>query len=524
MSGFQLLNRKLLFVSFIVIIVMAFLYSNTPSSEVELEEIDNVIYEVDHSFTAEATNLLKENTTTAKLESRLNKYDIKFALDEVLLSEGFDIESDITINQGGVNIPVSTFDSKTNIGYLLIDYDRLGAGLSDVKLGKAKTLKQCEIDFLKLIDRGIELFFDDEEKFLDDVFGKEGEIEEEPSYDQLQFSYFKTYQKALETGIDSNTAVIAYTDAMSKIGPRPPYRVNKSVVRNWNYYGQRSRSKSELVKVHGQETRVQLASFNTYADKREYLEIVLPELKKKLEVESLSSKDTKSLYDEWKLSAARTIEEPERFFGFTGMIDNIRIYDPTSILSKRLNEQIIEVVVERDSKEWWNRSNAIFALFNVNHDPGLFSKSSYKNLLAEILSDKDYSKWSNRYSDITSHGDKENISLRELNSLNRLAIKDGIYIAPISVLDDRMVYDMEEEKYLGSLANLRIEISESKSQPERKELQEELLELSRYRATEYSKIRKEAKAKSIVKLQADMCDYIQWAKNQEDKRRSDESV
>ena len=517
----QLLNRKSLLVSIvaIVIIAIAFLYTKTPSALIEIEEIDNVIYEVDHSFTANATNLIEANSTKEKLKSRLNKYDIKFALDEVLLSEGLSIESNIIINQGGVNIPVSTFNSKMNIGYLLIDYDRLGEGLSNVKLGKAKTLKQCEIDFLKLIDLGVELYFEDEEKFLNDVFGKEGEIEEGPTYEEKQFSYFMIYQKALETGVDTSTAVLAYTDAMTKIGPRPPIRVYDSVLRDWNFYGKRSRSKSELVVVYGQEIRAQLASFSTFGDKREYLEIILPELKKKLEVGYLSSKDKKSLYDEWKLSAAQLIEEPERFFGFTGMIDNIRIYDPTSELSGRLNEQIIEVVIETDSKEWWNRSNAIFALFNVNQDPGLFSKISYKNLLADILSENDYSKWRNRYNDITNHGDKENISLKELKSLNRLAIKNGIYIAPVSVLDDRMIYDMEEEKYLESLASLRAQISVSKSKSERKELQEGLLELSQYRATQYVKIRHEAKAKSIVKLQADMCDYIQWAKNQADKNK-----
>ncbi len=522
MNVTQLLTRMLLLVSFIAIIAIVFLFSKTPSSDIEIEEIDNVVYEVDHSFTAEATNLLKTNSTTDKLESRLNKYDIKYALDEVLLSEGFDINSDITINRAGVNIPVSTFDTKSNIGYLLIDYDRLGEGLSDEKLGKAKTIKQCEIDFLNLIDQGVELYFEDEEKFLDDIFGKADGKEQEPTYQELQDLHWRTFEESVGNGEERNSAIITYSKAMAEI--RPLYYEYKSVLDDWNFYGKNKRSKSELVKLYGAEIRTQLESFSTYGDRREYLELVLQEFKKKLEVEHLSSKESKSLYDEWKLSAAEMIEEPERLFGFIGMIDNIRIYNPTQELTKRINEQIIEIVIESDSKEWWNRSRAIFTLFNVNKDPGLFSKLSYKTLLTDILSNRNYKNWDERYDEIKELSDKENISLKELNSLNRLAIKNGLFIAPISILDDRMIYDMEEEKYLESLANLRKQIGESKRKSERIELQEELLELSQYRATQYAEIRHEAKAKSIVKLQTDMCDYIQWAKNQMDIRKSNKSA
>ena len=141
MNVSQLLNRKRLLVFTIVIIAIALLYGTSPPSEVEIEEIDNVTYSVDHSFTAEATNLLRANSTTDKLESRLNKYDIKFAIDEVFLSEGLAINSDVIINLGGVNIPVSTFDPKTNIGYLLIDYDRLGGRIIRRKVRESKNIK-----------------------------------------------------------------------------------------------------------------------------------------------------------------------------------------------------------------------------------------------------------------------------------------------------------------------------------------------------------------------------------------------
>lgn len=524
MSQSRLLNKKTILASLLLIPISMFWFGTKDVSHSVTTDIDETIYEVDHPFTTQATNLLKASSTTDKLESRLNKYDITYALDEVLLSEGLAIESDMTINHAGVNIPMTTYDPETKIGYLLIDYDRLGAGLSDKTLGKAKNIKQCKIDFLNFIDQGVELYFDNEEKFLDDVFGKVDEELDAQTYEEQQWTFFQKYQEQLKNGVDSNTAIMTYTESMTKINNLPRMYIYDSILRDWQFYGSRKRSKSDLVKSYGQEIRAQLSSFSTYGDKREYLEIVLPEYKKKLVVEYLSTKDTKSLYDEWKLSAADVIEEPDRFFAFTGMIDNIRIYDPTSELSKRLNAQIIEVVIENDSKEWWNRSRAIFDLFNVNQDPGLFSKTSYKNLLADILTEINYTKWPNRYEEIKNHGDKENISLNELNSLGRLAIKNGIYVAPISILDDLMIYDMEEDKYLAELAHLREKISQSKNKTKRKELQKELLELSQYRAAEYPKIRAKAKAKSIAKLKESMCSYIDWARYQASIWKGDENA
>lgn len=519
----QNLTRKRLLVSSIVIIAFAFLYGKITFIAVELEEFDNVTYEADHSFTAEATNLIGVNSVTEKLKSRLNKYDIKFALDEVFLSEGLNIDSDMTINQGGVNIPVSTFDFKTNIGYLLIDYDRLGDGLSSDKLGKEKTLRECEVDFLKFIDKGLELYFDDEEKFLDDVFGSENEEPELESYDEIVQKLWKIVQDSLDNGGDRARAFREYRIEADKY--QHLYTERGSLVTdNWDIYDHNFDGIKKIISVYGTEIRSQIESFSTYGNQREYLEIVLQELKKKLEVEYISSKVSKSLYDEWKLAAAQMIEEPDRYFGFIGMIDNIRLYSPTMELTKQLNKQIIKIIIESDSKKWWAHSNALFALLNENNDPGLFSKRSYKALLADIISNKEYTKWNERYGEIHELGDKENLSLKELKSLDRLAIKNGLFIAPISVLDDRMIYDMGEEKYLENLANLRAQISESKSKPERKERQEELLELSQYRATQYAEIRHEAKAKSIVKLQADMCDYIQWAKNQADRIKKEKSA
>lgn len=506
-------SRIFLVATIVLSILGVVLYFTLPKSEIPLSTFDSGEYELSHPFSIESTNLLKKPSDTDKIKSRLNKYDIAYALDEILLSEGLKNEKS-AINIYNVNIPISSYDPKSGIGYTLIDYDRFGSGLLANKLGQSRTLDQGKLDFLKMIDQGVELYFDDNEKFLNDVFGeeKEQETEEEPNYEEVRAAAWVTFQEDMDKGIDNREAFQKYNHTMSEV--QHLYVPYSSFIKEWNYFGKNIKTKNDIVSSYGKEVRIQLMSFGTYGDQRDYLEIVLPELRKKLEVDYLSSKADKNMFDEWKLSAASMIEEPDRFFGMVSMIDNIRIYSPTLELSSALNAQIFDIILESDKKVWWKHSNAIFDLFNVNENPGLYSKDSYKALLTNIMTTAKYTKWKKRYQEITAIGDDENISLDELKSLDALAVNKGIFIAPISILDDRMIYDMEEKKYLDTLASVRQQITEAKSRTDRKNLQEQLMSLSQYRSENYNQIRNRAKAKSISKLQDDMCTYIEWAKNQ----------
>ena len=510
MNQSHLLTKRNLFISLLIITSAVLLYSFQSKLEDKVSYLNSEHYEVDHPFPIEATNLLEKKLDDEEIKSRLNKHDIRYALDEVFRSEGFDIEKNTKINVDNINMPVSTYDRTNNIGYVLMDYDLLGAGLLDDKLGKVQTLENGELDFLKFIDQGVELYFEDDEKFLNDLFGNDNALDTE-SYDDIMRELWKSVQEVIDNDGDRQKAFATYRKESDKYMHLRGER-KKSITESWDIYNRKFENAKQIISNFGEEIRAQLKSFSTYDDQREYLELILREFKRKLEIEYLMSKENKSIFDEWKLSAADMIEEPERFFGFAHMVDNIRIYSPTEELSRVLNEHIFEIVVESDRKEWWKRSKAVFELFNANENPGLFSKVSYKVLLADIMSNDKYSKWHKRYHEITSLGDKENISLYELNALNKLAVKNGMYIAPVSILDDRLIYDMEEEKYLDSLAIIRTEINKSKKKEERNELHKKLLEFTAYRASHYNDIRNKAKAKSIAKLQADMCAYIQWAR------------
>jgi hypothetical protein len=512
-------SHKFLFVAIVLLIIGVVFYYNPPQVRIPSESLDYIEYEITHPFSIENTNLLKEPAEDAKRKSRLNKYDITHALDEILLSEGLKNEKS-SINRYNLNIPLSAYDMESRIGYILIDYDRLGPGLLANKLSKGLTLEQGKIEFLKMIDQGIELYFDDNEKFLDEVFGKKKKegVDQELSYEEVRTKAWFKYQEDIKSNKDNKLAYKEYRATVNEISHLiVPYN---RLIKDWDYFGAKIKPRNEILTAYGEEVRAQLMSFDTYSDQRDYLEALLPEVRKKLEIDYLSSKSEKTMFDEWKLSAADMIEESERFFGLVSMIDNIRLYSPTAELSDALNAHIFEIIAESDRKSWWKHSNAIFDLFNANKHPGLYSKNSYKNLLTDILTRSEYTTWENRYQEINDIGEYENISLEELKSLDALAIQKGIFIAPISILDDRMIYDMKEQQYLDSLDLIRKEINNSKSKEERKKLQEQLMSLSEYRSENYNEIRNKAKAKSIVRLQSDMCKYIEWAKNLPTKKDS----
>ncbi len=77
-----------------------------------------------------------------------------------------------------------------------------------------------------------------------------------------------------------------------------------------------------------------------------------------------------------------------------------------------------------------------------------------------------------------------------------------------------MIYDMEEEAYLEKLSALREKYKSSKSKKVKKDIQEKIMEHSVYRAENYGEIRKKAKEKSILRLQNDIREFINWAEVQ----------
>lgn len=507
----RITNAKLFFIGILVVLaalfVGVFYDGNAKANEDNFIFDESIEYPVTHPFPISSTNLPLDTTAQKdKLKSRIGYHDVLHSLFTVFDEEGYKMVGDTTISIGNLTIPVTGYDPIMKVGFLWLDFDRMGEGLLDEKLGQIKNQRQCEIDFLRLLDEGIEIYFDNDTTFIKDVFGEEKETVSELEKEDIRIEW-ETAMGQLRAGEtvwgDVNELFMKYQAAFGQ---------RSTIMDDWKFFGKTLNHDSETVKQYREEVIPQLKSLKTYADKKEYLEIVLRDFRKKLEVEYLSSQPAKSFLDEWKLSASNMIEEPERFFGMVGQIDQLRLYSPSSELLKALEYQVHLIDNQKNRKDWWKHSDAIIKLFSVNKIPGLFNKSNYHKLLADIMNKSKYSKWSKRYDEIHALGEEELLSLKELRILDILAHQQGIFIAPISILDDRVIYDMKEEEYQKKLSDIRSEIANTKNKAERIALNEKLLALSSDRAENYTTIRDEAKAIAKDKLAADMRSYLQWVK------------
>jgi len=497
-----------------IILLIAYLTFSQPTSSVSYSNIKYEEMDATHPFSIQATNLIESKSEQDSItKSRLNKYDVRYAIDSIFRSKDLGIVNDTCLLFGTMSLPVASYNPEKKIGYIWLDYDRLGAGLMDEKLGNTKSQKRCELEFLNELDIGLEIYFDNKNQFLDDVFGNDSIVKSEAEKQIIRQEWNLAFD-SLRNNLLTYEDIRLRNEAFN----RTNFRTEYSVLKDWNFFGKTLKRESETVRNFGKEVRSQLKGLKSYSDQKEYLEVVLQDMRKQLEVEYIASNEKKSILDDWKLSAAEVIEEPDRFFGVTKRMDQIRMHWPSQELISALNNQVVQISTSKNSKSWWKHTNALIALFDANKSPSLCSKKRYQKLLADIMNNGEYTKWEDRYHEINELSGKENISLQELKSLNGIAYKSGIYLAPISVLDDRLIYDMKEEEHLQKMDSLRIEIGKTKNKSTRKKLQEELLESSSYRATNYGDIRREAKQKSMDILIKDFNLFIEWAEEEAEKR------
>ncbi|MEM9547329.1 MAG: hypothetical protein AAGA77_15225 [Bacteroidota bacterium] len=489
---------------------MNFLWS-AQSNDFELNTLKN--YALDHPFSADRTNLLPQVKITDKsIPSRLTKYDIWALVDSLMLKRNYQFVKDTFLTIGEFSIPISSYDPKAKIGYVWMDYNRFGKGIEEDRLIPIKSQQQCENDFLKLLDDGMELLLDDEERFLQDVFGIEDE-EDEVTEDSIEV---RVSGQRVEQFIFGDAKEM--TPANIKI-PRS-FVAPRSILNSWKFFGNTLNPEDVYVQAIGEEAAYQLESMKSFQSKKEYMETLLIEFRKNLEVKSLASIKQKSILDNWKLSAAEMIKEPLRFLGFVSRIDQLGIIIRDPALYYAMESQVFQLEVCDDRKEWWKHSMAILDLFNVNRNPSLKYELEYQQLLGTILSSSQYTMWEKRYAEIKALDNVRSISLRELEALDDLAFEKGIFIAPVSILDNRMIYDMDEEGYQNQMDSLRRQIKVSKSKEERKKLLERLKEKNLYRTKFYNKARNEAKQKSLQVIQQDFDVFLDWAEEEVRKRRT----
>lgn len=516
--------RFILFFSALVLGGFLYYMVGSPSNE-GMTNATSVKVEVPHTFTSEVTRLVHHGQDgETEIDPRLNKYDISNAVIPAMVCRDLQLESEIVLTIGDMKIPITAYDPKKKIGYIWLDYPLFGEGIINKSLTKYKTQGQAEQIFLNKVEEGIELFMDDEEKFLLDIFGedpskKEEEEEELVTVEErfINGTSFDLSKFTAETKADFEKYIKNENVRV------PSFRIERSinVTRNkWRFFRE-AYDDIDMLYNFGQEIKSGLSKMHKYEERREYLELMFSGFKRKIYLNTLSAKPQKNSMDDWIFSAAEQIEDPIRFFGFVERIKYLGYPVLPNSLSKAIDDEVFKIILTTDTKKWWEHSNALIGLLQANKIPVINSKAEYDELLADIITNYPYKKWEDHYERINDLSNKYTISKSELEALPGFSVSHGICIAPISILDDRVIYDMKEKEYQDKLAQLRKDIANSKDKKQRKAFQDELMEASLYRSKHYAKIRANAKAKSMNVIIEEMELFLDWAEEVSKKWKHD---
>jgi len=487
-----------------------------PSSSIKVESLPQDFEIIDlpidaHPFSWKPSYATPSDGTNSEISTKLNKYDLYPALDSMMRDQGRNIVRDTFIKFEGYQIPVTTYDPDARVGYLFVNHLNMGDGLQNGKLGNPIGLEACKNQVMIDLDEGIELMIDDEDQFLMDLFDlgvDEDIISKRKSRDSIltiRTEVFDSISKGLLEWKDASH----HFQTFSAIPAMDP-----TILDDWTFFASRNFKKSDYVKEVGKEVAEKWPTLGSTRDKRDYMETVLLGLKSKLEFDRLSATENKSVFDEWKLSAMQIFDDPLQILGVCRLINNMRLYQPSPELNRALWERVFECTVEKDRKTWTKKTMAIIDLFNENKVIGLNQTSYYNTLLTDILQNTPVDNWPDRYPEIHQLAGTISISSTEIEGLPWLAKKKGIFIAPISIFDQRLVYDMKDDEFQESLKQLRDQISKIKSAAKTKRLRQELLEKTNDRASNFNAIRKEAKMIQGKKLQNDLKEFFQWASRQ----------
>jgi len=378
------------------------------------------------------------------IATKLNKYDIYGALDSMMDAQERQIVKDTFIKFEGYQIPVTTYDPNAQVGYLFVNHLNMGDGLQNGKLGNPVGLEACKNQVMVDIDDGIEYMIDDEDQFLMDLFdlGQSGDIvakrKSRDSILTIRTEVFDSISKGLLKWEDASHHFQSFNNIPA---------MDPNILDDWTFFASRQFKSSDYVKEVGKEVQETWPTLGSNRDKREYMETVLLGLKSKLEFDRMSAIENKSIFDEWKLSAADIYDDPLQVLGIYRLINNMRLYLPSSELNRVLWERVFECTVEKNRKIWMAKTMAILDLFNENKVAGLNQTAYYKTLLTDILQNTPMDQWPDRYPEIHHLAGSISISTKEIEGLAWLAQEKGIFIAPISIYDDRLVYDMKDEEF-----------------------------------------------------------------------------
>jgi len=509
------ISRKNIIILVGVVTMLIFglwLYNMNSKVESKTVKRPNTKYNYDHPFDKSHTGLLNDTTDEqSTVTTQLNYYEIKSTIDSVIKTALPHASHDTLLVIEDLTIPLTAYDNNEKIGYLLIDPNKYGEGIKNAKSNKIKSQKGYESEFLSHVDYGIEYYLDDPEIFLDLTFGPTIENQKEKQDENKKIiADWEVASKKLQEG------KVKFEDVQEEFFKfrSVNYTGTSSRFREWALSPYLQELDNEIIVNTGNEVRKQLSAFSETSDQIEYLEVMLSEMFKALEVERLSSIYQKSMVDEWKLAAAQIVEEPARYYGIVKRINKTAISSSNAQLQKAFEEQLFQISIQKRHKKWLAHTNALIELINHHDNFDLQRNLKYQTLLIDILSDNKYSKWKKQYPNIKRIEDEISISKYEIENLDYLAHEYGIFIAPISTADTRMTYDMGEAAYQNELTELRKELRQESNRKKKDDLQQALRDKTEERSNNFAAIRDKAKSKTVTTLQQNVETYLNWSKNE----------
>ncbi len=389
--------------------------------------------------------------------SRLSREDVIDFIHEVFVSEGLSPNRDTVFTAEGVSIPASSYDESCKIGFIWLDYYNFGAGM------RKQSLYDWQVSSFKeeqLRERFVEI--------------------RKREYQQ----YARNPERFLNSLVDTR------------------YR-NRPIDHNYK-----------------QDLEEKLPQLNEQAASEQYFVQRTAAYEFAITLVRYQDEPSVERYYELLLRIDQEVEDPIERWICAKKTAKIASHLGRSVesLATALDEELQSILSTGSFDTFSERINRLTELLHLDHGNRYFGKHNEVNaLLVEILNTQKYEDREAKCEDLALLLDEREVSLAEAHQLEQAANDGAYFIAPISYFDNRSIYQNSynynvPDSLSQELTALQAQMKAATTDEERNEFRAEIWEC---RNKINSLRREEATMKALRHLEAEVRQYIQWAKAQQ---------
>jgi hypothetical protein len=218
--------------------------------------------------------------------------------------------------------------------------------------------------------------------------------------------------------------------------------------------------------------------------------------------------------NKWERSAVTHLDDKEELYITLTQIGgaaHLYYFEPSDLV--QLEKTVERIDKEKSKKSWVKHSDAFIELLKVGNPNAIKKNPEYRALLIDIALSADYTKWKDRHDEILKFIDREQISLKELESIADNCDKE-YHVAPISQRDARSIYQVDYWRGAEEIRKLKKQRNLEPDALKVVEIQEKIEKFYEREASKSEEREKEAIREQSLRLQKDMKGYIRWAKSQ----------